>query len=330
MTTKIGVHWQRTHQSAQDAANFARWKPRAVKIITSSDDVNGIEDVPRDSLVVVRHHPMSENWEDRGFSSASHAENMGRQHAEKCADLAGWILVNRPGRGMDTTAFTGLNEPHVWHDEPPLWTAAYYVAFLDMLHLHGLHGVALNFGVGWPANRGTDTPPDWTPYESVRDAMLPGDYLGLHEYWDQRGPQNMWGWWAGRYTQCPWDVPIVIGECGIDAHVSAGGHHGWRGLISPQEYMDQLAWYDEQLQADPRIHSAMPFTYDFSMPWGTFDIRGDDFMRLLLDYAENLPDVPVPEPPEPPEPPPPPPPEWTEYDAKVGPFSFVLKLKERA
>ena len=302
--TKLAVHWQRTHSdNARDTANFERWKPKSVTIITNSNDVKGIECVPEDALVVVRHYPMSVNWKDRGFFDIEHARVMARDHVAVCCRLADWIKINYPG-SIDNVVFTGLNEPNVWSIEPPLWTAAYYAEFLRKLHTYGLHGVALNFGVGWPTNTGVGTPPNWEPFEEVHEAMQRGDFVGLHEYCDEIGPEDVWGWWMGRYTQCPWDVPIIIGECGVDQYVADPrvdlDRRGWRERrLSPQEYIDQLAWYDAQLQKDPRIHSAQMFTYDFSHPWSSFDIRGNDFMHPFLDYVENLPDVPEPEPPEP-------------------------------
>jgi len=303
--TKLVPHWQRTHcDDTLDANTFARWQPRAVTLITDSVAVKGIHCIPYNSLVVVRHHPMSENWEERGFSSVLHARGMGVSHALKCRELANWIRASDPRRDMNTVVFPGLNEPHVWKDEPPELTAEYYAAFLRALHSYDLHGVALNLGVGWPANAGYDMPPIWEPFEPVREAMRPGDYLGLHEYWGKDGPKRMLKWWAGRYTQCPWDVPIIIGECGIDQYVE-GGHpakRGWWAYVSAEEYVEQLAWYDDKLRQDPRIHSAHIFTYDFAHPWSTFNIRLWPFLNVFFTYIESLP----PDPPEPPEPPTPP------------------------
>jgi hypothetical protein len=158
-------------------------------------------------------------------------------------------------------------------------TDRYYAAFCNRLSELILLGMAGNIGVGWPANTGTGTPSDWSGYERMRAAIVKGGhYLGLHEYWDSRGPANMWGWWAGRFTQCPWtNVRIIIGECGLDEYVSNAGvgteSRGWAAHLTPELYMQQLAWYDAELHKDPRIHSAQIFTFDFAKPWGTFDIR---------------------------------------------------------
>jgi len=305
--SKLACHWQKAHyDEARDRAIFKRWQPKSVKIIVDGDDVKGAEIVPLESLLVVRHYSLSENWHQRGIMDVAHAKNMATTHAAKCKQLADWLRANVPSRDLHNTIFTGLNEPEVWDREPPELTAAYYVAFLQELHKAGLHGGALSLGVGHPTNGGIiDAPPIWTPYTPVRDALRPGDYLVKHSYWDSRGPEFNFRWWGGDWSQIPWaDVPLLIGECGLDQYVSDGSvpasKRGWRGWMNPQEYMNQLAWYDGKLRADKRVHSAQPFTFDFAHPWDSFNIREADFMEsLFLPYVESQVGIPDPQPPIP-------------------------------
>lgn len=294
MPSKLATHWQRTHpDDGRDRAIFARWKPLSVKIITDSDDVKGIELIPLESIVIVRHYGMSENWHQRGIMDKAHAKNMGATHAAKCKQLADWIHANVPARDLHTVVFTGLNEPEVWDREPPELTAVYSVALLNDLHGFGLHGGALSLGVGHPTNGGVpDAPPIWTPYAPVRDALRPGDFLVKHGYWSHDGPEKDFKWYAGDWTQCPFSVPIIIGECGLDEYVIdnsvPASKRGWRGWLAPQDYMNQLVWYDMQLRADSRVHSAQVFTFDYAHPWSSFDIRKADFMEsLFLPYIES-------------------------------------------
>jgi hypothetical protein len=126
--------------------------------------------------------------------------------------------------------------------------------------------------------------------------MRDGDVLGLHEYFSTNGAQDGWRWLAGRYLQCPWQGPIVIGECGVNAAVAGPGieHYGFHGLgngnleVAAAKYLEYLRWYDEQLALDWRIQSAMMFTYDFSHPWETFDIRREQFMSPFLAYVASV------------------------------------------
>lgn len=89
---------------------------------------------------------------------------------------------------------------------------------------------------------------------------------------------------------------VLILECGIDslAHEAArwgvctpdpGRHYGWRHFCTPTEYLEQLAWYDRQLQQDPYVLGACVYCYGTEDPtWDSFDIRGD-MAALLARHA---------------------------------------------
>lgn len=334
MTSKLSCHWQRTHEGQQDYGYLSRWRPLNIKIITIADnDVPGLDTALKylrdGGQVIVRHHPLSENWGARGFTSRAQAQQMGRDHAAYLGKL--WnIIRTRYQVAPEQLLWCGINEPNVWGSEPPELTAAYYGELMRRMHVMGLLVLALSFGVGWPGNGGvTDAPPIWAPYEEVRQEMHDGDALGLHEYWAACGPQYAFRWLAGRFLQCPWRCKIIVGECGIDDAVAPGAqlpspaaapawtpesyaiwmamhpkrlfmpdgevgaaaldHFGWRGLnpnaeVAAGTYLAQLRWYDAELAKDERVQSAMMFTYDFSQPWATFDVRCDEFMNPMLAY----------------------------------------------
>lgn len=331
MPTKLSCHWQRTHPSQLDDQWLNAWRPLHIKIITVADnDVPGLDTALRyihpQGRVIVRHHPVSENFGKRGFTDRAQAREMGRAHAAILGNL--WSIIRgRYNVAPEQLLWTGLNEPNVWGSEPPELTATYYAEFTRRMHAQGLSVMVLNFGVGWPGNDGVrDAPPIWQPYEEVRQELRPGDVLGLHEYWPVAGPQYAYRWLAGRFEQCPWrEVQIIIGECGLDDAVAPGvtaagtleweidayiefvtqrhtasdvsaqalAHFGWHMLnpnadVAARRYLDMLAWYDAKLASDSRILSAMPFTYDFAHPWATFDIRVAPFMRLFLEYVQTV------------------------------------------
>lgn len=316
MPSKLAPHWMPYHYAATDRDVLQRWRPPLVKIVWN-DDPPHLDDVPPDSLIIVRHHLTSEMDNRRGFRDGTHAAEAGIAAAMFYTDMQ-----QRMGLDKERFIFSGLNEPQVWGKEPPELTAIYYEAFLNRLHIHGLRGTALNLAVGWPTNHGiTDAPPDWKLFEPVRQAMRAGDVLVVNEYWNVPGIRQNWRWWAGRYLQCPWQqngdgspLRIVIGECGIDRHVASAdyqGNRGWQGNVPPEAYAAQLIEYDTELRKDPRVLAACIYTYDFSDPWGTFDIRGTGVMESLLQYADSVRDEPdLVEPPQ--EPPPDPPIGWIE------------------
>jgi hypothetical protein len=251
-------------------------------------------------------------------SEASSPESIGAAHATTCQKMAQYCEGKGVSRGR--LVFEGLNEPQLWGNEPPDLTARYYRAFLTGLHGYGLHGVVGNFGVGWPGNGGVaDAPPAWDFFKPVIDIMQPGDYLGLHEYWSIDGPKTNWRWWGGRFLQCPYDVPILITECGVDTGVVGVWNGGWRDIPGrttdeiAAAYLEMLWWYMEQCASDGRVKCVFPFTHDIGgKEWEKFDIRDGVFLpaainRLGLAGGSYPKSGSAPVPPTPPDPPSPPP-----------------------
>ncbi len=269
MSTKLSLHWRPTHWDGADQRIIAGWRPNSAKILNPSrDHVACIRNASPDTLIVLRDHPLSEQHEDM----MRDPEGAGRRHAAQLAQI-----VAETGADPAHTLVTGINEPHIWDEGGIPATVVYTCTLLDDLGARGLRAGALNLSVGWPANKGYSTPPDWLPFEPVYHAIRRGGHvLVLHEYWAKEGPQRNWGWWAGRYTQCPWDVPIIIGECGVDQGVNGPMNvesRGWASHMNAETYFAQLRWYDQMLALDDRVQSAEVFCYDYDAPWQTFDIR---------------------------------------------------------
>jgi hypothetical protein len=241
-------------------------------------------------------------------SASDSPEVIGAAHAAACDRMAAYCV----GRGIPRARllFEGLNEPQLWAGEPPALTARYYHSFITRLHAYDLHGVVGNFGVGWPGNGGVaEAPPQWSFFNPVISAMTDGDYLGLHEYWALEGPRQNWRWWAGRFTQCPYKVPILVTECGIDTGVTGNFYGGWSDLPGTVDqkaarYCDELWDYATLCSADPRIRAIFPFTYDIGgKEWEKFDIRANPFMEAFF-HKLAVAGMPQPLPPTPPGPPP--------------------------
>jgi hypothetical protein len=211
-------------------------------------------------------------------------EAKGADHAACCTRMAAYAEAQGIPRGR--LLFEGLNEPQLWANEPPALVARYYKAFLQGLHAQGLRGVVGNFGVGWPGNGGpAGAPPQWEFFAPVIEEMDDGDYLGLHEYWALNGPAENWRWWAGRFLQCPFDVRILITECGIDTGVAGPAYGGWCDLPGAvdekaRRYVLELWEYARACAQDPRIRGIFPFTYDIGgKEWERFDIRSEPFLE---------------------------------------------------
>ena len=232
------------------------------------------------------------------------------QLAERHAALAVRIAAFLKAKGFDLqrVRFEGLNEPLIWSVEPPELLARYERQRLILLHKAGLNGEAGNFGVGWPGNGGVQNAPvQWDFFKPVINVWGNRDRLGLHEYWYLNGPEECWGWWAGRFTQCPFDVEIDITEGGIDCGVVPGEMgSGWLRLPEPslkdraRHYIRELARYEQACLVDGRIRSICVFTYDgVKEHWNGFNIRLSDWLDEFRGWLATRPELPAkrPEPP---------------------------------
>lgn len=296
MTHMISPHWIPQHRGPEDRETFARWQPWAVKVLTNDERIPYLEDIPVASQIVVRHYPSSDQLERaeqapfgrRWFRDEQDAAQTGIRIAGVMKRIADWCVSR--GVDRDRLLFEGpLNEPNLWAGEPPALYATCCRWFLEQMHVYGLHSVVGLFGVGWPGNDGPDTPVNWDFFRPVAALMRPGDYIGVHEYWSLNGPQELWRWWAGRFLQCPYMVPILVTECGVDTGVAnirpAIGWHGLPGSFEEKaaRYVGELRWYAEQCKADGRVKAIFPFTHDYaSNEWNKFDTRNAPFLNALF------------------------------------------------
>lgn len=339
MTVPICPHWISANRgnlgTRTDAQIFAEWQPEFVKIVCNDIKVPYLEDVPSNSKIVVRHYPLSELFGDRGIESYEfsgiinknwyHNEGSGRdkygnffslessvvtpetvalQHAQLSELMAQYCEYR--GVARNRLLFEGINEPMLWSTEGPEFITRYEKARLRYMHERNLNSVIFNFGVGWPGNGGVqNSPVQWETFEPAILAMRQGDFVGLHEYCDLLGVDNNWGWWMGRFTQCPYNVPILITETGIDCGVSGNFYKSWKSLPGEerekaQVYTDLLLYYWNKCLKDGRVKAIFPFTYDRgSNEWAEFDIRTEMFINVwfnkkhLVVTNPNIPKLPV-------------------------------------
>jgi len=295
--TLLCPHWAPMHAGRQDGIFIRELAPPVIKLFFSGETARRADVALQaaQKLLVLRNYEISENlkWGGRGLRDRRHALEIADRHTEE------WLrILNKNNLRGDKIAVEGLNEPMVWAEEPPELVAAYYARLTANMASSRVRVVALNLGVGWPGNgqpvEPPDSPPIWKPFvEAIEAIWKYKGFLGLHEYWYINGPRENWGWWAGRFRACPWDVPIIITECGIDSHViPGGGYFGWQSMGRPdkaQVYFSQLAAYEAQLVADGRVIGATIFTHDFEdNRWATYCTRPAEFTTLWLAHAQKV------------------------------------------
>lgn len=224
--------------------------------------------LPQDSYILARDHPMSEQKQDMWNDPVG----TGTRHANEWAMKVASGQVHTPD---DRTFFLGINEPDATTGDRNA-IDVYTQAFLSRLRVHGLRGGGFNFSTGHPrtVDGTSNSAPDYSVFEQSHRAIVEGHHIGvLHIYGTAAQPLAPGHF--DRLRACTWqDVEWVVGEFGIDEHVIGGGEHkGYLASVpSPMGYCE---WLDTAIMGinDARIHSYQVFTYDFSHPWASFDIR---------------------------------------------------------
>ena len=271
---RVGLHWIRVHPDGQDYDHTAKLPYRSAKLFewhwNNRDACRDLlAALPQDAYILARDHPLSEQKQDLW----SDPVGTGTRHANEWAEKVRQGNVHTP---LDRTFFLGINEPDATNGDRAA-IDRYTANYLNRLKFLGLRGGAFSFSTGHPRTiDGTgNTPADYSVFEQSHQAIVAGNHIGLlHIYGTANVPCA-----PGHYDRlkaCPWqDVEWVVGEIGDDEHVVGGGaHDGY--LISMRDNPARYCqWLDELIMGinDPRIHSYQVFTYDFSHPWSSFNVR---------------------------------------------------------
>ena len=326
--TLICPHWIPTtsgqYGGKTDKQWLAEWNPPYVKIVFGGDTVPRLDDIPREAKVILRSHPISEDgprnesramsnindWQEKMYKSRYKApvdvpwdietrsvettqspKEYAIRHITNYRKIIDWCVANGLERSR-IAAIELLNEPNIWSTEPPNWHAQYTIEALIEAHKYDIPVEWGVFGVGWPGV-GDNNRVDWNPWNIVIPYLKPYDFLGLHEYWALNGVDQNWSWWAGRYEQCPFDVPILITETGIDTGVVGQFYGGYLDLPGSEQekanrYIGELAYYEKKCASDGRIKAIFPFTMD-GYGWSKFNIRNETMMKKIVEHAKSNP-----------------------------------------
>lgn len=214
-------------------------------------------------------------------------------------------IATEPKRLANIDAWEAYNEPVVESPEAMQRLAAFEAERTRLLAQAGIRSCVGNFATGLPA---LELWPHFFPaLEAVKQH---NGYLGLHEYsapymWFGSGPHQLEegvnegdeGWLTLRYRKvyrqylqpAGLDVTLLITEAGIDGQVqNRPGPQGlgwqdfqqfWKdeGQVRTTAagfYIEQLAWYDSQLQQDYYVRGASIYALGASNGWGSFELVG--------------------------------------------------------
>jgi hypothetical protein len=296
---KAGAHWIPVHQRSEDEAYFKLLGAAGIKIINPDPEQirRCLGYINPNGVVGLRDHPLSEQKAEM----MQNPVETGNRHALE------WKKKFEPGgrfAGLlsDKIAVCGINEPFVQTLEEEQKTVLYTQHLLRACTQYGIRVLALNLSVGWPRNLGTDMPPYWdTFYPLEKDINDGNHFLCVHEYyyndpdegWFDGGAAGKWGWLTYRINACPLNVPIIIGEWGMEKWVDLQRWNnegkppkGWIGNKTPAQYAEQLWRYIDKV--NPNVFAVMPFTTDWgSRDWETQDTK-DAHTEILKQKRSSV------------------------------------------
>ncbi len=224
--------------------------------------------------------------------------------ARRAADAVLQLALNARG-GELVDAWEGFNEPVPGDAGEMVKLAELESERVRLLAERNVRAVVGNFGTGQP-------PLEWWPAfrPALELAQRHDGYLGLHEYsaptiWfhtnraalDFRADRSDEGWLTLRYRKVyreyldRWGLrlPLIMTECGVDGGVTerpGPQGKGWKdfagywaelgmGRDAPGNYVEQLAWYDSELQLDDYVVGAAVFAMTAFEEWRSFELKGE-------------------------------------------------------
>ena len=267
-----------------------------------SNFVAEIKQVSPDTLVVARL-----DLPQLDLSTLTDPEGAARAFADKLLPIA-----TDPGRLAAIDAWEAYNEPVASDGEQMARLARFEAERTRLLAAAGVRSVIGNFGAGQPD---LALWPQFRP--AIEAAIKYKGYLGLHEYsaptMQYGSPQDPLGWGADP-AQTGWltlryrkvykeylepnklTLPLILTEIGIDGLVGnrpGPEGKGWQdfggywdqlgmGKDTPGNYMEQLAWYDANLQQDPYVLGGTIYAAAASQGWESYEILGDGSVEPFL------------------------------------------------
>jgi hypothetical protein len=222
-------------------------------------------------------------------------------------------IATEPRRRQAFDGWEAYNEPVPADAEQMRRLAQFEAHRTRLLAQEGIRSVIGNFGTGLPE---LELWPHFRP--ALEAAIEHQGYLGLHEYSAptmQFGtPQNPLGWgndpaqegwltlryrkvYRGYLEPNRLALPLLLTEIGVDGLVTkrpGPAGKGWRdfaaywaelgmGTDAAGNYVEQLAWYDAQLQQDKYVLGAAIFAAAAPPNWETYEVL-DDVLPILKQY----------------------------------------------
>jgi len=193
----------------------------------------------------------------------------------------------------------GPNESPVGEHTFRLMLVEFTIRWTELMHKHGLQCGVGAFSVGWPHN-------DPSHVAELAPMFLDANYIIAHEY---SAPTMMdrAGYHCLRYrwlydtikSVAGFDPPpLLLGEIGIDGGVAPihKARTGWKTYCHGDfgQYIEQLKWYDSELQKDPYVIAGFIFVSGARQLWLDYNIAEANAIELAK-YIKGTHPEPLPE-----------------------------------
>ncbi|MFP3896919.1 MAG: hypothetical protein ACLFV5_08830 [Anaerolineales bacterium] len=299
--SKLGLHV--TRNSSPEIMDFVREVHPAV--IVAVGDVGWLSEVKKVSPETITIGRFKEGEQEFEGDPEEAAQQFVEEHTER------YLMDSNSG----VDYWLGWNEPVFESVEDVAWYAAFEAERTVAMAELGLRVAVGNFATGTPE------PEEFEAFLPALSTVEKHDgVLAVHEYSAptlQNGvgtglsgfdPLPKHGVLALRYrywyTNYLWpeglDIPLVVTEAGVDGGVLPPQGielNGWRDFDStvaeldeplfeqtPETYLRQLSWYDDQLRCDPHVYGFAVFNVgDGNGKWASFDMTEhlDDLAELV-------------------------------------------------
>ncbi len=302
--TKLGVFVGRNDPQLFDLLSTGN----LAVVKTLEYDPNFVAEIKRvdpDVFLVARYtplpHPDFNNWDPIA-------------EARKFAELI-LPIATESRRLAAIDCWESFNEPAIATEAQMASYARFEAERTRLLAQAGVRSCIGNFSTGQP-------PLELWPafFPALEAAQQAGGYLALHEYsapylWFGSGAHQLnpqadegdEGWLTLRYRKAyrqylqpaGLDIPLVITETGVDGLVGnrpgPGEARGWQdfgafwqaeGAVNNSVfgfYMEQLAWYDAELQKDDYVIGAAIFALAAPTGWLSYEIGGP-WLAIFKQY----------------------------------------------
>jgi len=263
------------------------WKPPLVVILDHSDVWWRVKTESPGTLMVGRLVlPEEPDFNDASLDPSKAAQ----RHCDAILPVA-----DRMGKTYDF--WQGVNEPVVQSAEATRRLAGFEAERARIMSSHGFRVVVGSFGVGNPPQLAW-----WKHFlPALEAAKQYGGALALHEYaWPRLDHESSWYLlrhrkvykgepahnWGGLPSHLA-GTPLLITECGLDGLIAQPRPQGWMSVYGrdPGRYLQELAWYDGELQKDSYVVGAALYCCCSADDprWATYNIWPELAQALARD-----------------------------------------------